>query len=61
MNSLNNPRESEIFVVGQSVITLRADRHPAPPTEYEVIRDELRKISETKSRRRRDRRSSRAR
>jgi hypothetical protein len=58
MNSFNDPRDTEIFVVGQSVITLRPDRRSSAPTEYEVIQDQLRKITETKSARRADRRSS---
>ena len=60
MNAFNHSRQSEIFVVGQSVITLRPDRH-MPPTEYDLIRDELQRITESKSRRRRSRRSAGAR
>ena len=57
MNAFNSARDTEFFVIGQSVITVRSDRRTSPPSEFEVIEDELRRLSAAKGRRRRNGRS----
>ncbi len=52
MNRPYDPHDSRVFVLGTTVLDLRPERRTAPPTEVELIRDELRKTAEIKAGRR---------
>jgi len=53
MNAIKEPRDSEVFVLGTTVVNVRTERRSGPPREGELIRDELRKAAERKAGRRR--------
>lgn len=53
MNAFNSAWDTEFFMIGQSVMTVRSDRRTSPPSEFELIEDELRRLSAAKGRRRR--------